>query len=150
MTHQIVECPGCLTKLRVRESSTTITLRCPRCGEQLAFDPPNSAPVAPVKKSAPASSKPAPTKSVTGKPAAAPTSASKPKAPAPASKPAQASSRPSQEPAQKPATRKRPVDDDPCNTDSYTEPAYDDFGDYDQTAAAALNVALPQRKAAMA
>ena len=52
MTHQIVECPGCLTKLRVREASTTITLQCPRCGEQLAVDPPDTAPAAPAKKPA--------------------------------------------------------------------------------------------------
>jgi hypothetical protein len=39
MSHQIVECPGCLTKLRVKESAKVITLACPRCGEQLAIDP---------------------------------------------------------------------------------------------------------------
>jgi S1-C subfamily serine protease len=135
MTHQIVECPGCLTKLRVREASTTITLQCPRCGEQLAVDPPDSAPAAPAKKPAPAASKPAPTKSVTGKPAALPaaTAASKPKASAStsASKPAPATSRPSQ----KPTRKERPVDDDPWNTDSYSEPAYDDYGNYGQQAA---------------
>ena len=139
MTHQIVECPGCLTKLRVREASTTITLQCPRCGEQLAVDPPDTAPAAPAKKPAPAASKPAPTKSVTGKPAAPPaaTAASKPKASAATSvsQPAPASSRPSQ----KPTRKERPVDDDPWNTDSYTEPAYDDYGNYGQTSA-------PQRR----
>lgn len=139
MTHQIVECPGCLTKLRVREASTTITLQCPRCGEQLAVDPPDSAPAAPAKKPAPAASKPAPTKSVTGKPAAPPaaTAASKPKASAStsASKPAPATSRPSQ----KPTRKERPVDDDPWNTDSYSEPAYDDYGNYGQTS-------TPQRR----
>ncbi len=135
MTHQIVECPGCLTKLRVREASTTITLQCPRCGEQLAVDPPDTAPAAPAKKPAPVASKPAPTKSVTGKPAA--TAASKPKASAATSvsQPAPASSRPSQ----KPTRKERPVDDDPWNTDSYTEPAYDDYGNYGQTSA-------PQRR----
>ena len=139
MTHQIVECPGCLTKLRVREASTTITLQCPRCGEQLAVDPPDTAPAAPAKKPAPVASKPAPTKSVTGKPAAPPaaTAASKPKASAATSvsQPAPASSRPSQ----KPTRKERPVDDDPWNTDSYTEPAYDDYGNYGQTSA-------PQRR----
>jgi hypothetical protein len=138
MTHQIVECPGCLTKLRVREAATTITLQCPRCGEQLAVDPPDAPPAAPAKKPAPAASKPAPTKSVTGKPAAPPaTSAvSKPTTSASASKPAPASSRPSQ----KPAKKERPVDDDPWNTDSsYTDPAYDDYGNYGQTSA-------PQRR----
>ena len=144
MTHQIVECPGCLTKLRVREAATTITLQCPRCGEQLAVDPPDAAPAAPAKKPAPAASKPAPTKSVTGKPAAPPAAAasSKPNAAASASasKPAPASSRPSQKPAQKPAKRERPVDDDPWNTDSsYNDPAYDDYGNYGQTSA-------PQRR----
>ncbi|RLS70990.1 MAG: hypothetical protein DWI00_13975, partial [Planctomycetota bacterium] len=141
MTHQIVECPGCLTKLRVREASTTITLQCPRCGEQLAVDPPDSAPAAPAKKPTPAASKPAPSKSVAGKPAAPPaaTAASKPKASASAStsasKPAPATSRPSQ----KPTRKERPVDDDPWNTDSYSEPAYDDYGNYGQTSA-------PQRR----
>jgi S1-C subfamily serine protease len=142
MTHQIVECPGCLTKLRVREAATTITLQCPRCGEQLAVDPPDAAPVAPANKPAPAASKPAPTKSVTGKPAAPPaaSAASKPNTSASASKPAPASSRPSQKPAQKPAKKERPVDDDPWNTDSsYTDPAYDDYGNYGQSSA-------PQRR----
>ncbi len=142
MTHQIVECPGCLTKLRVREAATTITLQCPRCGEQLAVDPPDAAPAAPSKKPAPAASKPAPTKSVTGKPAAPPstTAASKPNTSASASKPASASSRPSQRPAQKPAKKERPVDDDPWNTDSsYTDPAYDDYGNYGQSSS-------PQRR----
>ena len=143
MTHQIVECPGCLTKLRVREASTTITLQCPRCGEQLAVDPPDAPPAAPAKKPVPATSRPAPTKSVTGKPAAPPaatSSAAKPKpaAPAPASatKPAPTSSRPTQKPAQKPAKKERPIDDDPWNTESsYSDPAYDDYGNYGQTAA---------------
>lgn len=138
MTHQIVECPGCLTKLRVREAATIITLQCPRCGEQLAVDPPDAPPSAPAKKPAPAPSKPAPTKSVTGKPAAPPATAatSKPKASSSsaASKPAPASSRPPQKPAQKPVRKERPVDDDPWNTDSsYTDPAYDEYGDYGQT-----------------
>lgn len=144
MTHQIVECPGCLTKLRVREASTTITLQCPRCGEQLAVDPPDSAPVAPVKKPAPAASKPTPTKSVTGKPASPPatTSATKPKTSASASastsasKPVSAGSRP----AQRPPKKQRPVHDDPWNTEStYSEPAYDDYGNYGQTSS-------PQRR----
>ncbi len=148
MTHQIVECPGCLTKLRVREATTTITLQCPRCGEQLAVDPPDTIPAAPEKRPAPGANKPAPTKSVTGKPAvssagsASSTSAAKPKTPAAASasKPAPASSRPTQKPAQKPAKKERPIDDDPWNTDSsYSEPAYDDYGNYGQSAA-------PQRR----
>ncbi len=46
MSHQIVECPGCLTKLRVKESQTVIRLACPRCGEQLAIDPPEPQPPA--------------------------------------------------------------------------------------------------------
>ena len=144
MTHQIVECPGCLTKLRVREASTTITLQCPRCGEQLAVDPPDSAPVAPVKKPVPAANKPTPTKSVTGKPASPPatTSAPRPKssvsasASTSASKPVSAGSRP----AERPPKKQRPADDDPWNTESaYSEPPYDDYGNYGQTSS-------PQRR----
>jgi len=50
MSHQIVECPGCLTRLRVKESQKVITLACPRCGEQLAIDPPE--PVRPPQRPA--------------------------------------------------------------------------------------------------
>ena len=60
MSHQVVECRGCLTKLRVRESATTFTLQCPRCGEQLAVDPPEPAPAREaVRRATPPASRPA-------------------------------------------------------------------------------------------
>ncbi len=118
MSHQIVECPGCLTKLRVRESTTTITLQCPRCGEQLAVDPPDSSPVAPAKRPTPAASKP---------PAAPPKRASV-SAPAPAAKPQRTVSS-SQAPPTKPPKKKVRQEedaDDSWNTSSYEDP-YDSY-----------------------
>lgn len=104
MSHQIVECPGCLTKLRVRESNTTVTLQCPRCGEQLAVDPPEaSAPVAPAKKPAP--------------PAAAPRKTPAPVAPPAAAQPPRAEA---PKPKAKPKSRPAPK--------SATEESYDEWG----------------------
>lgn len=80
MSHQIVECPGCLTKLRVRESNTTITLQCPRCGEQLAVDPPEASAPAPSKKPAPAAPAAPPRKTPVAQAAPKP---AKPEAPKP-------------------------------------------------------------------
>ena len=120
MSHQIVECPGCLTKLRVREATQTIQLQCPRCGELLAIDPPEPAPKpapaapsvpAPVKNRPAASSIPAPAPTPPKKPTqpAAPAASSRPK---PSSQPA-----PSR-PARKPAKKETADYDDPWNTDS--------------------------------
>lgn len=119
MSHQIVECPGCLTKLRVREATKTIQLQCPRCGELLAIDPPEPAP------------KPAPTPPVSAPPQKRPTEASSaaqspapPKrpaqqaAPAPASRPKPASRPTTSKPTRKPAKKEEPDYDDPWSTDS--------------------------------
>ena len=107
MSHQIVECPGCLTKLRVREATQTIQLQCPRCGELLAIDPPEPAP------------KPAP--AAASIPAQAPTPPKKPTqptAPAASSRPKPSSQPAPSRPARKPAKKETADYDDPWNTDS--------------------------------
>lgn len=139
MSHQIVECPGCLTKLRVKESQAVIKLACPRCGEQLAVDPPE--PVRPPQR--PAVQAPVPQRP-TAKPgppqAKTPTATAKPQAPvAPrATRPA-----PAPVPVQKPAPPRstapsRPVggstgarrptqnQNDEWNSDGYD--SYDNYG----------------------
>ena len=140
MSHQIVECPGCLTKLRVRESLTTFTLQCPRCGEQLAVDPPEVAPT--PRRVAPSPAQTPGKTSVPGnKPPVSKPTASKPPAGRPASKGSEgpATSRPRPAASSKPPRKSVPdeVDDDPWNAgSSYTEPTYDDYGNYGQKPAA--------------
>jgi len=127
MSHQIVECPGCLTKLRVRESTTTIRLQCPRCGEQLAVDPPEPAPVAPKPRppqAAAPTSKPAPPGP--RRPAdVAPAAAAPASRPKPATPPAPKAETP--KPVRKPKRREAEDDNDPWNTDSYG--SADDYQD---------------------
>ena len=150
MSHQIVECPGCLTKLRVRESTTTIRLQCPRCGEQLAVDPPEPAPApapaTPKSRPAPAVSAPPPAappaKPATAPPrrsveAAAPAAAATSR-PKPAAKPA-APQAETPKPVRKPKKRQAEDDNDSWNTSSY-----DDYDDYEQTPAPRRKQAPPK------
>lgn len=131
MSHQIVECPGCLTKLRVRESSTTITLQCPRCGEQLAVDPPETETAPPKKRPAPSANPPA-RKPAPGKPDPKKTAETAPSAsrPSRSSSTAAASSTAGASSTSKPAKpkRKRPAEesDDLWGDDTYD--SYDDYG----------------------
>ncbi|MEJ7593749.1 MAG: hypothetical protein WKF77_19600 [Planctomycetaceae bacterium] len=100
MSHQIVECPGCLTKLRVKESQSVIRLACPRCGEQLAIDPPEPIrapqPPAPKRAAPPGAAQPRP-------------NPPQPKAPARQALPAEPprATRPTQPVAPKPASQPR-------------------------------------------
>ncbi len=103
MSHQIVECPGCLTKLRVRESQTVIKLACPRCGEQLAIDPPEPtrAPQPPGQKRA---AQPSPAQQRPSTPQAkAPTRQTPPAEPPRATRPAQPTAQTPPSPPRAPA-----------------------------------------------
>ncbi len=139
MSHQIVECPGCLTKLRVRESTTTITLQCPRCGEQLAVDPPEASSPPPTKRAAPVASKPAPPARAA---AGAGTVAPKPSKPKEATSPP-----PKSKPTRKPARKEKPEYDDPWNTESsYSDSSDGDYGSYGEAPAPKRKAAPPAKK----
>jgi serine protease Do len=140
MSHQIVECPGCLTKLRVKESQAVIKLACPRCGEQLAVDPPEPvrppqrpavqapAPQRPaVKSNAPQAKTPA-TPARPAAPAPAPRATRPVPAPAPVSKPAPPRSTAPSRPAGGSAGSRRPTQnqEDEWNSDGYD--SYDNYG----------------------
>lgn len=134
MSHQIVECPGCLTKLRVKESQNVIRLACPRCGEQLAIDPPEPtrAPQPPAQKRSatpsPAPQRPNPPQAKTPArqaPPVAPPRATRPTQPA-AQKPGpplrpSAAARPSRDSS----GARRPVDN---QGDDWKSPAYESYG----------------------
>ncbi len=116
MSHQIVECPGCLTKLRVRESATTITLQCPRCGEQLAVDPPESAPAPEVvRRTSPPASRPL-------------ASSSKKSVTPPVPKKPARSPEPSRPASAKPQ-KARPPRDDQSSDDPWNSATYEDYGE---------------------
>lgn len=134
MSHQIVECPGCLTKLRVRESNTTITLQCPRCGEQLAVDPPEApAPAAAPKKPAAAPTAPPKKAPVAQTPA-------QPAASKPAAKPA--TSQPVKSEQAKPKPKSRPAPRDNSNE------SYDNWGETEDWNDPYSNEPVPPRKPA--
>jgi serine protease Do len=130
MSHQIVECPGCLSKLRVREAPTTITLHCPRCGEYLSVEPPErpSAPPPPaaaVPRSAPA--RPVPTaepKSIAPQKSSAATSPSRSATSRPTPKSSAPSATRKSPPKSKPPGKSRSAydaQDDPWGTDDYED-----------------------------
>lgn len=102
MSHQIVECPGCLTKLRVKESTSVLRISCPRCGEQLAVDPPETA--ATQRPTIPSAKSPSKTTHAAAAPKqqVAPVQPSKPVAP-PRSTPSAAA-----QSSQRPQTTSRP------------------------------------------
>ena len=132
MSHQVVECPGCLTKLRVRESATTFTLQCPRCGEQLAVDPPESAPAPEAaRRATPPASRPA------ANPPKRAAAASTPQKPAKSSESSRAApARPAPVRPKKPVQREELGNDDSWNSDPY-----DSYGQQESAPA-------PRRKAA--
>ncbi len=152
MSHQIVECPGCLTKLRVKESAKVITLACPRCGEQLAIDPPEpSRPPARPAVPSPApqrpASKPNPPQASTP---AAPTRPAAPAAPR-ATRPAAATP-----PALKPAPPRSSAPARPergasggsrtpakSQNEDWNSGAYDTYGDYGNSAPAQSRSSQP-------
>ena len=127
MSHQIVECPGCLSKLRVREAATTITLHCPRCGEYLSVEPPEqpTRPVAAAPRSAPARAVPAaePKPIAPPKPSAA-ASPSRPATTRPTTKssvpPPTRTSTPKSKPPRKSQSTYN-AQDDPWGTDDYED-----------------------------
>ena len=127
MSHQIVECPGCLTKLRVREAAQTIQLQCPRCGELLAIDPPEPAPKpAPTAPSASKKTRPTDASSVSSSPAP-PKRPAEPAAPTPTSRPKPAPQPAASRPARKPRKKEESDYNDPWNTDSYgSDETYED------------------------
>lgn len=142
MSHQIVECPGCLTKLKVRESSTTITLQCPRCGEQLAVDPPESAPApaAPKRAVAPPVSKKAAVPQQRSSGSAAPTrpAASSGAKPQPTRSTPQA---PASRPPRKPVRQQR---DENSNDQPWNSDGYDSYDEAEQPAAPRRRAAPPK------
>ncbi|MCA9033978.1 MAG: trypsin-like peptidase domain-containing protein [Planctomycetaceae bacterium] len=74
MSHIIVECPGCLSKLRVRESASDIQFNCPQCDERILVEGQPVTPRQPAGTPQAGSARPtrqqAPRRQTPGKPAA--------------------------------------------------------------------------------